>query len=621
MIINKGRFAIFGIISAVFILLILWKFFSLMILSDPGESYWSESTDVERGPIWDRNGEILAMQVQLQSLATWRPDLGNKEKISFLLSGIIDMPEGEINQILQGETGFDWIKRKLSATESKKIEELIDAEDLPGIILRPEYGRIYPKKDIAGYIIGFTGMDNHGSAGLEFWYDDYLSPKPKSGEEGTVYGNQLYLTIDINLQYLAEQTAQKTLEKYDADNVMILVMDAKNGDFLAIASYPGFDPNNNENWNENDIFGPPFAFAYEPGSVFKVFSISSFLQTNSITPNDEFFCNGYYEKDFGNGVIESIDCLGNHGSVNAQKIIMESCNAGAAYASEQIDKESFYNTLTLFGFGSQTSLPYPGESNGILAYWEDWSGMTKPTIAMGQGISVSAVQLITAATVLTNNGQLLEPHIVDRIVSPKGEIIQQTNRKIAADVMSPENAREMLSYMITATSPSGTARRAAIEGIVVAAKTGTAEVWDRNIGNYSEKEFIASCLGILPASDPELIVYVVIDYPKKESFYGGVIAAPVVGQIGEELVTYLGIPRDDEEIVYHSGSVTIYGMDKIEIGDIVPDLLGFSKRDLAAIILDDRFDVIINGNGWVISQSPPAGTPIGEKTKLILELK
>ncbi|MBN1649395.1 MAG: transpeptidase family protein [Spirochaetales bacterium] len=621
MIINKNRFIIFGIFTAIIVLILIWQFFSVMILAKPGEEHLYAASDVERGPIWDRNGEVLAMQDELFSVAAWRPDLGDRNKTAILLSPIIDLAVSEIQKKLDGDRGSAYIKRKLSSSQSEKIRELIESGAIPGIVLQPEYGRNYPNKNIAGHVLGYVGDDNNGLAGIEYAFDEYLSPRPAASDKGTVYGNHLYLTLDINIQYMCETLAGKTCNDQDADAVMILVMNAKNGDFLAIASYPDYDPNKWQEATPDQLYPRPFTYAYEPGSVFKIFSISSFLQTQSISEDDHFYCNGHYEKIYENGTTDTIDCLGVHGNVNARGIIIKSCNAGAAYASDYIDSDSFYYMLTQFGFGAKTALPFPGESNGLIKRPEDWSGRSKATISFGQEILVSAVQVVSAATVLTNRGQLLEPHIVSKILTPDDEVILQKSRKPVAEVMTPENVDKMISYMVAAASAGGTARRSAIEGITVAAKTGTAQVIDPKTGTYSEKRYIASTLAILPAEDPELIIYVVIDYPRKESYYGGVIAAPVVSELGNEMVSYLGIPRNDQIVITHPGKIVLQPAEKIEIGDIVPDLTGLSKKELAPLFLDKRLKIEINGEGWVVRQYPPAGTPVAEGLRLVLELQ
>jgi len=277
--------------------------------------------------------------------------------------------------------------------------------------------------------------------------------------------------------------------------------------------------------------------------------------------------------------------------------------------------------LIRFGFGSDTALPFPGESNGLLNDVDEWSARSKPTMAFGQEISVSAVQLVTAATAFANDGFILEPHIVKKIVSPDGKVIEEFNRKPLIDAISPETAQAMLMMMETATQSGGTATRAAIDGVRVSAKTGTAQVFDAKTGTYSDEAFLASCLAIFPSDDPELIIYVVINHPKAGETYGGRIAAPVVKELGESLVDYLEIEREGDQIISHDGTVQIQGLPPLLVGDSVPDLTGYSKRQLLPLLNMENISVSIRGSGWVVGQTPAPGVPITSGLKIVLELE
>ncbi len=435
------------------------------------------------------------------------------------------------------------------------------------------------------------------------------------------YGNQLFLTLDLNIQYMAEEVAERTYTEHDATSVMVLVMDAKNGDILGWATTPDFDPNT---FLQADSFAKnnrPITYAYEPGSVFKVFSIASLLELGALAPDTEFYCNGYYEREFGNDETVHINCLGTHGAVNAQQILQYSCNAGAAYASDLVSKDGFYRQINEFGFGSQTHLPFPGETRGIFKQPDQWSGRTKPTVAIGQEISVSAIQMVTAATALTNQGMLLQPHIVKKIVSPDGKIIEENTREPIRQAVRPEVAEASLLMMETVTADNGTARRAKIEGIRMSAKTGTAQKVDPQTGRYSKNAFVASCMAIYPTDDPQLITYIVIDTPRGDEFYGGRIAAPMIKELGNKLIPYMDIPTTSDEVTQHTGVVRLKQQPQIQIGDQLPDLRGISKRRLLPLLSHEEINVIFRGEGWVRSQQPQPGTPVTKNMQLILEFE
>lgn len=620
----KKRFAFIILFFSIFVLLLTAHYFKLMILTPaPEEVSAAAPSLVERGPILDRNGRVLAVQTRLYSVTAWVPNVRDIPYTASVLAEILGLDEERQKDRLNSSRGFLYIKRKVSTSISEKIRNLIQSRKLPGISLEPEYGRNYPEEDIASHVLGYVGTDNNGLDGIELTYDLILSPEPKENDhQGSVrYGNQLFLTLDLNIQYICESIAQKARKEHKATSVMILVMDAKNGEILGWASAPDFDPNTFLEADSASKQNLPLTYAYEPGSVFKIFSIASLLELGTINPDTEFYCDGSYEHEFPSEQTITINCLGNHGAVNAQKILQYSCNAGAAYASDTADKESFYHQITELGFGTSTNLPLPGETSGIFNEPRYWSGRTKPTVAIGQEISVSAIQMVTAATALTNGGVLLEPHIVKKVVSPDGKVIEENTRKPIRQVLRPEVARAVLLMMETVTSDTGTARRARIDGIRMSAKTGTAEKFDPNTGRYSDKAFVASCMGIFPTEDPRLITYVVIDTPEGDEFYGGRIAAPLIREMGSRLVTYLGLPRANETVVSHSGVVKLNQQPEIEIGTTLPDLRGISKRRLLSLLSREDLHILFKGEGWVVSQDPPPGTAVTRGMQLILEFE
>ncbi len=615
---QKSRFVFFASVTGVFILLILLRYLQIMVLDPPRQPLYSSTrATIERGPILDRNGRILAIQTRLNSVTAWIPTLGDKEKTAEILAGELGLDKKSLLEKFNTHSGFLYIKRKITPTESKRIEKLINEGKLQGIALEPEYGRNYPEKQLAAHITGFTGIDNIGLDGLELTYNDILSPKPP-GEKGIIYGNQLFLTIDITVQYITEKLAREAFRKYNADSVIILVMDAKSGEFLSYTSIPEFDPNNFTSATASEKENRPVTWAYEPGSVFKIFSLSSMMEIGGITQNSHFYCDGRYEKKFPDETVV-INCLGVHGDVTPQTIIQYSCNSGAAYASDTVSVLDFYLKLTDFGFGSKTGLPFPGETAGILKKPEQWSGRTKPTIAIGQEISVSAVQMITAATVLSNGGTLLRPHIVKKIVSPEGKLITEFHRTPVRNVIGPSVARAILNDMETATLPTGTARRLKIKGLRISAKTGTAQKIDPKTGKYSKDAFVASTMAIFPTQDPRVIIYAVIDHPRGPEYYGGRIVAPMVRELAEEIIPVLGIPKETDTVIKHPGVVKIKLPEKLILGDKLPDLTGLSKRQLLPLFSLEGITVEISGEGWVVSQSPAPGTPI--KKGMVVKLK
>ena len=609
----RNRFIFFLAATAVIILIIIWKYFSLMVLEYTPVSSAAESQTVERGPILDRNGRILAIQNQLDSVESWIPYITDAAETAGLLSEILDIDRAYLVSEFTTRRGSMWIKRKITPTESQKIQALKDEGKLEGIYLRKEYGRNYPNQRLASHVLGYTGTDNIGLDGIEYTMNNVLSPKPENTAEKDIYGNQLFLTIDSNIEFFAEKYAAEAMEEQLAESVMIIVMDAQNADILACASMPDFDPNTFSDFSDDVRKNRAFSTAYEPGSVMKIFSIASFLELGGIGLNSHFYCGGSYEHE---DIPNPIGDLGVYGDLTPAGIIKYSSNVGAAYASETVSKDDFYQMLRTLGFGSRTDLPVPGESSGLLRTPDKWSARSKPTIAFGQEILVSAVQMATAATVFANEGILLQPHIIDRILSPDGSVIEEVGRKPLKKVLSPETAQAMLLMMETATEEGGTAHRMRTEGLRISAKTGTSQVIDPKTGTYSDKNFIASAMAIFPTDDPQLIIYVVIQNPMGNSYYGGRIASPIVKKIIDEVVPYLGIEKSTDNVVMHSGKISMPAKQQVVIEDVIPDLTGRSKRSLLILFNDHRFRIQMSGEGWVAEQSPPPGTPVTDGMEL-----
>ncbi|MFI5368505.1 MAG: penicillin-binding transpeptidase domain-containing protein, partial [Spirochaetia bacterium] len=285
------------------------------------------------------------------------------------------------------------------------------------------------------------------------------------------------------------------------------------------------------------------------------------------------------------------------------------------------DNDSFARMITRFGFGRPTGLPLQAETPGLVRKVAQWSARSKPTMAMGQELSVSAMQVLAAATAIANGGVLLKPLIVKKIVSPQGRVVKEYGREPLWEAVSPDTARKMLDWMETATAPAGTARRAAIAGVRISAKTGTAQVANPQTGTYSENDFVASMMGIFPTDDPQFIVYVVIQNPKGESYYGSTLAAPVFHDIAVGLIDQTGMSRAGARTVSSPEQLPGSSPRQVEIGPVMPDLTGTPLKLLLPLLLRKDISVVIKGSGFVAKQDPPPGTQIVNGTKIVLELR
>ncbi|MDR2211379.1 MAG: PASTA domain-containing protein [Spirochaetaceae bacterium] len=609
--INRRFFFIILLLSAA-ALYVLIRYFIIMI-SPPGSDFFSApKPSAERGAILDRNGRFLALQTRLGNVSVWRPDIPDLPALAEELAGILELPAEEIRETIEkSSSDFLYLKKQVEQSVVQRIQGLRSQGKLRGVSIEPVLGRIYPEKNLAAQIIGFTGNNNTGLAGIEYSFDGELSPQDGKN------GSQVILTIDTNIQYILEDIAGRVMEENKAEAVMLLAMDPRTGDILGSASLPGFDPNDIQNSDEISRMDRPSLWAYEPGSVFKVFTISALLDSGAIAPDTVFFCNGQYTR----GDRITIKCLQAHGNVTARDIIVFSCNAGAAYASDRMGAGLFYQALENFGFGSRTGTGTPGETPGFLRPVKQWSERSKPTIAMGQEVSVSALQMMQAASAVANDGILIPPRIVSRIVSDDGKTIREYRNAQPRRILSAETARAMRSYMEEGTLDLGIGRFARVRDIALAVKTGTAQVIDPETRAYSETDYIASCLALLPAENPSLVLYMVIVKPRGDYYFGSRTAAPGIRETAEALIDYLGIPRGRNPLVSHPGAVSIPIEEILTIGDTIPDFTGIAKRSLAPLLLRDDIRLDIRGEGWVVRQSPPPGTAYQKGMTITLELE
>ncbi|MDR0383567.1 MAG: PASTA domain-containing protein [Spirochaetaceae bacterium] len=618
---HKLRFICFTVFLLVLAGFVTAKYAILMLA--PEQSGFSKPPlTADRGQILDRNGRILAIQTRIGNVTLWRPQARDPQALAAAVAPILEMPESDIiDRITLSPTDFIYLKKQVDEDTIRRIEELAAAGVLDGVGIEPVMGRTYPEGSLAGQIIGFTGDENSGLSGIEYAFNSELSAKPGVSPEtyGGVAGNQVVLTIDSNIQYMLEEIAAKTLDENQAEAVMLLGMDPRSGEILGAATMPSFDPNLFRESDEQARMIRPAVWAYEPGSVFKVFSLAAMLDADAITPQTDFYCDGSYRHTTNLGEQIVINCLAAHGTVDARRIIIESCNAGAAYASDRMGRTAFYDSIRELGFGERTGSGLPGETAGFLRPPDRWSERTKPTVSLGQEIAVSALQMLQAATAVANDGVMVTPHIVLQIEDPYGKNPRKPSLPEPRRVLRPETARNLRSYMAD-TARQGTGYRANVGDIQLAVKTGTAQVIDSSTGRYSDTDFIASCIALLPADEPALVLYTVIIKPKGNSYLGGRIAAPPIREAAEALVNYIGIPRGRNRTASHSGAIRLPASPAPFISDVMPDLTGYPKRQLIPLLLRDDLQINMSGDGYVVRQSPPPGSPIGPETVIYLEL-
>ncbi|MFW6368276.1 MAG: penicillin-binding protein [Spirochaetota bacterium] len=617
----RGRIYIVAVFLSLIVIGVAAQYGRIMLFGPDSDSVSEESSPViERGAILDRNGEILAIQTRLHTVSAWLPHVTNPEESADLLAEILDLPESQILDRLTGSRNYVYIQRLVSPRASDAIERLKDEGELEGISLEPSSGRTYPSGSLASHVIGHVGIDNRGLDGLEYSYDSLLSPEDGRVRGDTLYGNQLVLTIDANIQAVTDRLSRETYERENAESVMLLAMDADNGEILSWSSIPSYNPNNFADSPREERRNRPIRFMYEPGSVFKMFTVAVMMQHGAAADGDTFETDGTYRPDSW-GDARPITDIRNYGTMDLRRVIERSSNVGVAYASEEISEQDLYQGLNRFGFGQPTGIPLAGEQAGILNPPERWSYRSKPTISMGQEIGVTALQMLTAATAFANDGIRLEPALVRQVVSPSGEVLERHERTPEQEVISPSVARTMLDYMRTATHEGGTGRLANVEGISISAKTGTAEFFDLGRGEYSDEKFVGSTLALFPSEDPEIILYMVVEDPRGEYIWGERVAAPVIRETAEFLVQYMGIERESDEYIRRTADLQLENARTIEVGEDLPDLQGLPRRSLLSLYTNEHIELDIRGHGWVVRQDPAAGTPIHDGMQVTVELE
>lgn len=355
--------------------------------------------------------------------------------------------------------------------------------------------------------------------------------------------------------------------------------------------------------------------------VFKIFTVGLVYDEKGISPNDSFFCDGAYEKKLQNGESVKIKCLEHHGWLTPRDALRFSCNDVLGQISDRVSDEVFISRIKQLGFGQKTGIELPSETSGSVKEVSSklWSARSKPTIAIGQEISVSALQMVQAATAIANGGIPVKLSVIHKITNKDGTIFFEHTPEYKDRVLSKSSADYVLSCM-EETTQSGTGSRAKLGDVSIGVKTGTAQMANKTTGGYSDTDFLSNCMAIFPIDNPEIVLYIVIEKAKGET-YAGRIVAPVIAQAADIIIDHLGMSRGGAASLEHNGIITISTNKGMELTDTVPDFTGKSKKDLLPLLNKDNVKVTINGSGWVTSQSPAAGTPFTENMTIELNLE
>jgi cell division protein FtsI/penicillin-binding protein 2 len=598
---------LFALLSLVFIIrLFHLHFSSKVVISD------DKKTELHRGYIRDRNGFILAISIEKNSLFANPEEIKNPDETVRILSKYLQISPETILDKFKKKKRFIWIKRKIDDSIADEIRKI----GIPGLYFKKEYKRVYPHDGLASNIVGFVGIDNNGLAGIEYSFDNALSARDTRAIFYTNSGNfgkSITLTIDRFIQYSAEKEIEKAVTLYRAKQGSVLVLDVKTGRILAMAKSPGFNPNRYYDY-------PPFALrnfsyidSFEPGSTMKIISLASMLENNPAVVNTRYTCNGWIDIADAH-----INCTGVHGTIAMDDIIRYSCNVGVIQAVKGIKKKNLFDTLKKFQFGRKTGIELPGETEGIVRDWNKWSGLSKYSIAIGQEISVTSLQLVAAFSAIANGGVYITPSIIESIEDHNGSIVR-TFKPAARKRIITKKTSEKLIHMMRGVVVSGTGQRAGSSYYCVAGKTGTSQKFIKARG-YSDR-VLSSFIGIAPCEDPAVCILVIIDDPA-DKLSGGQIATPVFAGLIDKVLIRQGIKKQrlkTREPVHRMNRQASFD------GKSMPDFNGLRlSESLSALIeIKKRFNInySIHGTGTVYSQQPASGTKLEDAAEIMLYLK
>lgn len=510
----------------------------------------------ERGIIYDRNLEKLAINIPSYSLYAYPKKISHPEKVAGKLSSILGMKKSSLVEQLKKEKGFLWLKRKLPLSKKEIIETLA----LEGIGFVEETERFYPQKELASHLLGITGIDNQGLAGVELYYEEelrgkighflirkdalgYEIPFTRRTIQGLVPGKDIILTIDNIIQSIVEQEISLALEKTEARSVEALFMNPQTGEILALANKPDYDPNHYSDFSPFSRRNRVVHSIYEPGSTFKPITASVILEEGLVTMEESIYAEGTIK--IANHIFH--DWKPFNQSFTLAGILKNSSSIGMIKLALRMNKEVFSEYLYLFGFGEKTGIDLPGEAKGIVRAASSWSLTDLPAISIGQAIAMTPLQMLTAFCALINGGELLKPYVVKYIRNTEGKRIKENKPTVLRRIISPSTSVQ-IKGLLEQVVQEGTGRRAKIEGYSMGGKTGTAQIPSSTGRGYIPNKYISSFVGFAPVGSPKIIGIVIIKEPTG-AYYGGEIAAPLFQRIMKRVLPYLNILPEKEEWV------------------------------------------------------------------------
>ncbi len=604
-----------------------------------------------RGAILDRNGRQLAVSVDAESIHADPQSIGDPRPAVQALSRALHLNAEERRELaaqLRRDRAFVWVRRKVDPAQAQAVRAL----ELDGVGFLTESRRYYPKRELAAQVVGYVGIDNTGMWGVEYAFDEAVRGRAAKVvvrtdarrrpvghiEKPSTDGDTVVLTLDEAIQYAAERELDRAISETRAVAGVVVVMVPKTGELLAIANRPTFNPNrfwaaDASQWRDRAVTD-----AYEPGSIFKVITAAAALQEKVVAPDEVLDC--------GHGSIEiNGQRINDHAMfdrLSFRDVIARSSDVGVIRVAQRLGRANLERYVRAFGLGSPTGVGLPGESGGLLRPLARWSPLSLASVSFGQEIGVTALQMTAAVAAIANGGYLMRPLIVRQIQDSESRVLQENKPVAVRRVLEPETV-DIVTDLMRGVVQSGTGKRAALPGYAVAGKTGTAQKVDEN-GRYSMVDHVASFVGFVPASRPEIVVLVSLDTPRGERNQGGDVAAPVFARVAEQALRRLAVPPDDPGRLIRIATVenlatpaayaplepsgaelaarAALAREARESGspELMPDLRGWSAREAAAVAAHLGLVVELRGSGQVATQSPAAGAEVEPGVTCVLQL-
>ena len=619
-------------------------------LEAKANSEWQKEISVTatRGDILDRNGSVLVSSANVYRIDFDLDSVRNHIKDNDLTMDdiaveIADVTGVEVDEVLKAlnrknSDGSDASYAPLVRGVTKAVADSADDLGIYGLIVSRDVKRYYPNENFLASALGGINSEGTGLTGIELQYDEYLAgiAGMKMGAYDSwgnrlpfdtykftppIDGNDIIVTVDENLQYIAEKIAEKGLEEHNAKGVHVLIMDPNNGEILAMVNKPDYDPNNPfsgyesfEGETDNDKIQNMWrnwlvSDTFEPGSTFKTVTMIAALEEGLVNDNDIFTCNGSVK--FGNTTVHCWKHEG-HGTQTLGEVLKNSCNVGMMEIGERLGIDTLNKYIYKLGFGKTTGIDLPGEASGIVKTSDTVSAIDLATISFGQTNTVTSLQLMSAFNAIANGGDLIQPHIVKEISHEDesgNRVIDETIKPIIKkDLLSDENTALLRSYLertVTKEGPDG----AFVQGYNVGGKTGTAQKVDPTTGTYSSNKYISSMVALAPVENPQITVFIAVDEPSNGLYYGGEVAAPLMKELFEEVFKYMDSPLAKERFSIYKNV-------------IIPDVRGKSLEEAKKILKENGLNAEIKGNGkTIVSMESYPGATVKEGTAISITAK